>query len=326
MLWRFGLIGAEPAGAGDGLVEGGVDAAVGRHLGQQRLAVGRPQLLDLAVAQQGVDDRVLAAQLLEGLGVGREARLGLLLRGQAQLVEQHLAQLRGRVDDELRRRPGPGSRPRAGGPPTPARWPGGAAGPRRPGRRPPPSGPAPGRAAVRPRRRVCDMPRAARAALSGSTRRATAAARRAASLGGIDAGPAQVELAGGRAVGRPQLEAGVAQGQVLQQVLVTGRVDAGRRRSRCRAARWEKTTSSTASPRMRALASWADTSTPSSPTSPERGPHRRGRRAPPRRRRPPRPGRPRAAGARRPGRASGDRPRGPPTPPPRPGRAAGPSR
>ena len=71
---QVGLIGAEPPGAGHRLVEGGVDPPVGRHLGQQRLAVGRAQLLDLPVAQQGLDDRVLAAQLLQGLGVGRVAR------------------------------------------------------------------------------------------------------------------------------------------------------------------------------------------------------------------------------------------------------------
>jgi hypothetical protein len=36
-------------------------------LGEQALAVGGAQLLDLAVAQQVLDDRVLAAQLLERL-------------------------------------------------------------------------------------------------------------------------------------------------------------------------------------------------------------------------------------------------------------------
>ena len=69
------------------------------------------------------------------------------------------------------------------------------------------------------------MPRAARAALSGSTSRATAAARRAASPPRIGAGPAQVQLTRRRRVRGPQLHAGVAQGQVLQQVLVAGRVD-----------------------------------------------------------------------------------------------------
>ena len=35
-------VGAEPAGTRDGLVEGGVDAAVVAHVGEQVLAVGRP--------------------------------------------------------------------------------------------------------------------------------------------------------------------------------------------------------------------------------------------------------------------------------------------
>ena len=58
-------VGAEPAGARHGLVEGGVDAPVVAHVGEQVLAVGRAQLLDLAVAQQQLDHGVLAAQLLE---------------------------------------------------------------------------------------------------------------------------------------------------------------------------------------------------------------------------------------------------------------------
>ena len=98
---QVGLVGRQPAGAGHGLVERGVDAPVGGHLGQQPLAVGRAQLLDLAVAQQVLDDRVLARQLLERRGVGGVAGLGLLLRRQAELVEQDRAQLRRGVDVEL---------------------------------------------------------------------------------------------------------------------------------------------------------------------------------------------------------------------------------
>ena len=56
---QVGPVRRQPPGARHGLVEGGVDAAVGGHLGQQPLAVGGAQLLHLAVAQQGVDDRVL---------------------------------------------------------------------------------------------------------------------------------------------------------------------------------------------------------------------------------------------------------------------------
>jgi hypothetical protein len=83
---QVGLVGRQAPGAGHRLVERGMDALVRSHLGQERLAVGRAQLLHLPVAQQGVDDGVLAPQLLQGLGVGRVARLGLLLRCQAQLA------------------------------------------------------------------------------------------------------------------------------------------------------------------------------------------------------------------------------------------------
>ena len=80
---QVGPVGAEPAGAGDGLVERGVDAPVGRDLGEQPLAVGAPQLLDLAVLQQRADELgPLVAQLLERRGVGRGAGLGLLDRRQ----------------------------------------------------------------------------------------------------------------------------------------------------------------------------------------------------------------------------------------------------
>ena len=56
---QVGPVRGDAPGAGHGLAERGVDAAVGRHLGQQALPVGRAQLLDLAVAQQRLDDRVL---------------------------------------------------------------------------------------------------------------------------------------------------------------------------------------------------------------------------------------------------------------------------
>ena len=79
-------VGGQPSGARDGLVERGVDAPVGRDLGEQPLAVGRAELLDLAVAQQRLDDRVRVAQLLEGRGVGRVAGLRLALRGELELV------------------------------------------------------------------------------------------------------------------------------------------------------------------------------------------------------------------------------------------------
>ncbi len=78
-----------------------MDAAIGLHLGQQALPVGRAQLLHLPVGQQRLDDGMGAAQALEGLGVGGEAGLGLLARGEAQLVVEHGAQLRRGVDVEV---------------------------------------------------------------------------------------------------------------------------------------------------------------------------------------------------------------------------------
>ena len=97
---KVGVLRTQPAGAGDGLVEAGVDAVVTGDESEQALAVRRPELLDLAVAQKLLDDGVLAAQFLERRGVGGEARLGSLLRLQAELLEQDAAQLLGGIDDE----------------------------------------------------------------------------------------------------------------------------------------------------------------------------------------------------------------------------------
>ena len=100
MLWRLGRSDDRRPGARHGLAEGGVDAPVRGHLGQQGLAVGGAQLLHLAVAEQGVDDGVLAPQLLEGRGVGGESGLGLAARGEPEAVVEHGPQLRRRVDVE----------------------------------------------------------------------------------------------------------------------------------------------------------------------------------------------------------------------------------
>ena len=97
---EVGWVRRQAAGAGHGLVERGVDPPVGAHLGEQALAIGRAQLLDLAVAQERLDDGVLAEQLLQRGGVGREAGLRLLLGLQAELLEQDVAQLRRGVDLE----------------------------------------------------------------------------------------------------------------------------------------------------------------------------------------------------------------------------------
>ena len=59
MFCRFGRLARDAAGGGGDLVERGVDAAVGADQRRERVGVGAAQLLDLAVAQQVFDDRVL---------------------------------------------------------------------------------------------------------------------------------------------------------------------------------------------------------------------------------------------------------------------------
>ena len=68
----------------------------------QRLEVGGVELVQLAPLEQGVDDRVVVAQLLEHAGVRRQLALRGLLPGlQSELVVEHLTQLRWRVQVEL---------------------------------------------------------------------------------------------------------------------------------------------------------------------------------------------------------------------------------
>ncbi len=98
---QVGAVRRDAPGAGHGLAEGRVDAPVGLHLGQQALAVGRAQLLDLAVLEQRLDDGVGPAQALERLGIGGEAGLRLLARREPELLVEHRAQLRRRVHVEL---------------------------------------------------------------------------------------------------------------------------------------------------------------------------------------------------------------------------------
>ncbi|CAB4599884.1 unannotated protein [freshwater metagenome] len=78
-----------------------MDPTVGSDLGKETLAVGRPEFLDLPVGQQMLDDRVLAPQLLERRGVGRETCLRLLLRGETETFEKDLAEFHGGVHVEL---------------------------------------------------------------------------------------------------------------------------------------------------------------------------------------------------------------------------------
>src|SRR5205823_11240380 len=94
---EVGLLRAEAPGARDRLVERGVDAVVVGDIREQALAVRRTELLELAVAQQLLDDGVLATQLLQGGGVGGEARLRALLGLEAELVEQDAPELLRRV-------------------------------------------------------------------------------------------------------------------------------------------------------------------------------------------------------------------------------------
>ena len=68
----------DPAGRGVGLLERRVDAAVGTDQRRQRVGVGAAQLLDLPVAEEVFDDRVLVGELLERVGVGRRPGLRLL--------------------------------------------------------------------------------------------------------------------------------------------------------------------------------------------------------------------------------------------------------
>ena len=88
---------------GDELVELGVDAAGFFHdVAGQGIEVGALELGGLAVFEDLVDDRVLAGEGRQGLLVGFElAGLGLLrLVGEAELVEEDLAELLGRVEVE----------------------------------------------------------------------------------------------------------------------------------------------------------------------------------------------------------------------------------
>ena len=139
-------------------------------------------------------------QLLQRLGVGRVAGLGLLLGREAELVEEDLPQLRGGVDEEL------GPRQLLDLLLEPARLHGQLA-----GQAAQPVDVDADAGVLHPGQHLYqrpldlvverDMPRAARAALSGSTSRATAAARRAASPPGSAALPVRSSWPAGGASG-----------------------------------------------------------------------------------------------------------------------------
>ena len=86
----------QSAGGGDGLVERGVDAAVGGSRLQQSID-GDLQSGDVAMGQQMLEERMcgLVEQRLQGVGIGGVASLGLLGLRHLQLVEQHHLQLFG---------------------------------------------------------------------------------------------------------------------------------------------------------------------------------------------------------------------------------------
>ena len=96
---RFGA--RQAPGRRHRLVEQRVEPLVGADQRRQRLDVRRAQLGEDPPLEDGLDDRVHAAQLLEHARVGRVAGLRLAALGQAELDEQDLAQLLGAADREL---------------------------------------------------------------------------------------------------------------------------------------------------------------------------------------------------------------------------------
>ena len=83
------------------LAEGGVDTAVGPvdHL-QQPIGIGAFELGKLTVIEDQIDDGMLVPQSLKYIRVGRVAVPVLLIMRQTELIEQHAAELLGRVDVE----------------------------------------------------------------------------------------------------------------------------------------------------------------------------------------------------------------------------------
>ena len=101
---QVGVGRGQPPGGRAGRMVGGVDTTgVGVDQPRKRVDVGALQLGQLTVFEQASSDGVLVPQLLERLGVGRRrSALGRLALGrEAQPLEQHLAELLGRVRIEL---------------------------------------------------------------------------------------------------------------------------------------------------------------------------------------------------------------------------------
>jgi hypothetical protein len=100
---QVGVLRRDAPGRGRDLVERGVQAAgAGVDQRRQRVEVGALELDQLAVVEDQADGRVGVDEALEHLGVDRLPGLGLLhpVRGQAELVEQDVAELLGRAEVE----------------------------------------------------------------------------------------------------------------------------------------------------------------------------------------------------------------------------------
>ena len=98
---QIGLVATEAASSSNGLIEGRPNSIAWPYLRDESLAVGRPELLNFSILQQQFDHRVVTSQLFQRRCIGRVAGLGLLLRGQTELLEQNLPQLLRRVDVEV---------------------------------------------------------------------------------------------------------------------------------------------------------------------------------------------------------------------------------
>ena len=91
----------QPAGRGDGLVEGRVEPPVRGDEGRQRLDVGRAELGVGPPLEQALDHRVGRPELLEDRRVGRVAGLRPLALRQVELEEQDLLELLRAAEVEL---------------------------------------------------------------------------------------------------------------------------------------------------------------------------------------------------------------------------------
>ena len=102
MFWRFGLVlESRPVVVATWLKVVWMRPVSGSIRPGQRVEVGVLELGQLAPALDLGDDLVLVADLGEDAGVGREAGLAAALLGQAELLEQDLAELLRRADREL---------------------------------------------------------------------------------------------------------------------------------------------------------------------------------------------------------------------------------